>query len=602
MRFPPSFLERLRSQLTVSEVIGRRIAVKKHGREFHALCPFHNEKTPSFTINDEKNFFHCFGCAAHGDAIGFVMRYERLPYPEAVERLAREAGVPMPELTPEESVRAEKEKTQLTVLEAACRWFEEQLAKNSHAKQYVEKRGLTADTVQRFRVGYAPDERASLHHYLLAQNYPIPLQLEAGLIGRSEDGAVYDRFRGRVMFPIRTPRGDVIAFGGRLIVDAGDRPLPKYLNSPETPLFKKGEMLYNLNLSKHAIRERERAVVLEGYMDVVSVAQNGIDYAVATLGTAVTPEHLGLLWRLCKEPVLCLDGDAAGKRAMSRAAEVAMPLLKPGYSLRFAVLPKGEDPDSYVQKFGRASFEDILKNSQHLYQQVWDSLLEQYAPKLTLPEGRAALESACRQAAEKIGDASIKKHYADFFQSQLWEKVRKLPRVSAERSVQVTQLAALENPQAAKLDTLVARMLSLLIDFPPLLHKSAVEETLSHLDTKDGRMQNLRDALLASIGEHGIEDREALLVYLEARLPQYNVRTLSETALPGFTVLTVDAAWQLWNEAVASHRIEHLHLELAELQLQEVTEATHARMLELQDAIKKARSARNFAPMSSDAA
>lgn len=603
MRFPPSFLERLRSQLTVSEVIGRRITVKKHGREFHALCPFHNEKSPSFTINDDKNFYHCFGCGAHGDSIGFVMKYEHLPYPEAVERLAREAGVPMPEFTPEEKHRAEKEKIQLGICEAACRWFEEQLGKNSFARQYVDKRGLKPDAVKKFRIGYAPDERDALHRYMLSQQYSVAQQLEAGLIGRSEEGQVYDRFRGRVMFPIRTPRGDVIAFGGRLIIDDKNKSLPKYLNSPETPLFKKGEMLFNLDLAKRSIREGERAVVLEGYMDVVSVAQAGIDYAVATLGTAVTPEHLQLLWRLCKEPVLCLDGDAAGKRAMQRAAEVALPLLKPGYSLRFAVLPAGEDPDSYVQKFGQQSFEDVIKNAQNLYQQVWETLLAEYLPKLSLPEGRAAFEAACQQTANKIQDASVKKHYSDFFKSQLWEKLRKLPRKQNEqRSTHVTQLASLEDATSAKLDALVARMLRLLIDFPPLLHKSSVEETLSHLDTKDGKIRALRDTLLDSIHEHGLEDRAALIAHIEKTLKQFDIRAFIEEKFPIPTDLTMESAWQLWNEAVISHQIAHLKEELLELQQQELDEAGLARMLEIQESIKKAQTARTFAPMSTDAA
>jgi DNA primase len=595
MRFPPSFLERLRSQLTVSEVIGRRITIKKHGREFNALCPFHNEKSPSFTINDDKNFFHCFGCGAHGDSIGFVMKYERLPYPEAVERLAREAGIPMPELTQEEFQRAEKEKIQLSVCEAACRWFEEQLTKNSFAKQYIEKRGLTPDTVKKFRIGYAPDERDSLHRYLLAQQYSIAQQLEAGLIGRSEEGSVYDRFRGRVIFPIRTPRGDVIAFGGRLIVDDKNKSLPKYLNSPETPLFKKGEMLFNLDLAKRTIRDTERAVVCEGYMDVVAVAQAGVDYAVATLGTAVTPEHLGLLWRLCKEPVLCLDGDAAGKRAMQRAAEVALPLLKPGFSLRFAVLPTGEDPDSYVQKFGASSFEEVLKNAQNLYEQVWHSLFAEHAARLSLPEGRAALEAACQQAANKISDVSVKKHYSDFFKNQLWEKLRKLPRKSSEqRSAHVTQLASLDDATRAKLDALVARMLRLLIDFPSLLHKSSVEETLSHLDTKDAKILALRDALLTSIGEHGLEDRETLLRYLEIQLPGYDLRTFAVSKKPP---ASTEAAWQLWNDSAHFYQDEKEAIRIQAILEMEWNEADYVRLT----SIKRRQEARAI-PSESDAA
>lgn len=606
MRFPPSFLERLRTQLTLSEVIGRRIALKKHGREFQALCPFHNEKTPSFTVNDDKNFFHCFGCSAHGDAIGFIMRHDRLTYPEAVEHLAREAGIPLPELTREEAQRAEREKTQLGVLETACRWFEQRLNQHAPARQYAEKRGLNGDTVRRFRIGYAPEDRSALHQHLLKEGYPQAMQLEAGLIIQPDDGNVYDRFRGRLIFPIRSPRGDVVAFGGRLIAEAQGRPLAKYLNSPETTLFRKGEMLYNLDLAKRASRERERAVVLEGYMDVVSVAQAGVDYAVATLGTAVTPDHLKLLWQLCKEPVMCLDGDAAGKRAMARAAEIALPMLKPGCSLRFALLPKGEDPDSYVRKYGRASFEDVVGRAQPLYQTVWESLMAQYTPKLSLPEGRAALEAACKQLVGKIEDPTVRKHYDDFFKAQLWEKIRKAaPQGAAARSAQVERLASLDNPKTTQSNALVTRMLRLLMDFPSLLHKSAVEETLSHLDIKDQRLATLRDALLASLEQIGLEDRDALIAYLEIQLPQYNVRQFGNSGMLAGAALTVENAWQLWNEAVAAHQIAHLQAELATLQEsigQTIDEATHERMVELQQAIKKVQNTRTFAPMSTDAA
>jgi DNA primase len=597
MRFPPSFLERLRSQLIVSEVLGRRIQLKKHGREFQALCPFHNEKTPSFTINDDKNFYHCFGCGAHGDAISFVMKYDRMSYPEAVEHLAREAGIPLPVLTREEAQRAEREKIQLHVLEAACRWFEQQLAQNMAARQYVEKRGLLADTTKRFRIGYAPDERNALHQHLLKAGYPQALQLEAGLIGQSEEGHVYDRFRGRVMFPIRTPRGDIIAFGGRLIIDDKNKTLPKYLNSPETPLFKKGEMLFNLDLAKRAIRDRGLAVVMEGYMDVVSVTQSGVEYAVATLGTAVTPDHLKLLWRLCKEPVLCLDGDAAGKRAMTRAAEVALPLLAPGYSLRFAMLPKGEDPDSYVQKYGSANFEEILRKAQDLYHIVWENLFEQHAPKLALPEGRAALESACRQTVDKIQDASVKKHYADFFRSQVWEKVRKAPWANTERSLQVTQLAAIDNPQTSMLDALIARMLSLLIDYPALLHKSSVEETLPLLETKDRKISALRDVLLAAIPEHGLEEREHLIGYLDGQLPAENKLASITAKRLGSPVQSLEAAWQIWNDCAQFYQDEKEAIRLQAVLETEWNEADHAHLTDI-----KRRQANRAIPPESDVA
>ncbi|NBO19957.1 MAG: DNA primase, partial [Proteobacteria bacterium] len=312
----------------MSEVIGRRLPLKKHGREYQGLCPFHNEKSPSFTVNDDKGFFHCFGCGAHGDAIEFVRRFDRLSYPEAVEQLARDAGLPLPTPSEAEARKAEAEKTLYDVMEAACQWFEKQLQATggSVAMDYVRTRGLKPETLRTYRVGYAPEDRSALHAYLTKAGYAKSLQQSAGLIVVPEDGPAYDRFRGRLMFPIRNPSGKVIAFGGRLLGTSTNKALPKYLNSPETPIFKKGDVLFNLDLAKRPARENNMAVVMEGYMDVVSSAQGGVPYAVATLGTAVTPEHLRLLWQIAKEPVLCLDGDAAGMRAMMRAAEVALPL------------------------------------------------------------------------------------------------------------------------------------------------------------------------------------------------------------------------------------------------------------------------------------
>ncbi len=615
MKFPPSFIERLKSHFLLSDVIGRRIAIKKAGREYHALCPFHNEKSPSFTINDEKSFYHCFGCSAHGDVITFLMAYEKLTYPETIERLARDAGIELPAVSPMETQRAEREKTVLDVLDAACSWFEGQLGapQSGRAREYVQKRGLKPETVARFRIGYAPDERTALYQYLTKAGFPQSLQAEAGLIIQPEGGnAPYDRFRGRVMFPIRNPSGKVVAFGGRLIVEStGDRPLPKYLNSPETTVFKKGEMLYNLDLARRPARDGNMAVVMEGYMDVVSTAQSGVNYAVATLGTAVTPEHLRLLWQLCNEPVMCLDGDTAGKRAMIRAAEVALPLLKPGYSLRFAVLPKGEDPDTYIQKHGKASFEKILHSSRRLSQVLWDILASQPQHKLDLPEGKAALEAACQKTANAIGDETVKQHYISYFRKQMWGQQSFSPRPTrnqaqnnnnnpraiqaTERSPHVAQMVVQHH--SAALDTLVRRMLHLLMSFPPLLHKNHVEDTLSSLDIRNHSHDGLRNALLSSLHEQGLDEKEALVAYIQTQMPGFGLASLTGETLtmPYKQDLSIEDAWKLWNETVSIYRIEHMRLELDELNDrmgQHMDEANYQRWMELKQAIVQAEAAR----------
>ncbi len=623
MRFSPSLIERLRSHFLMSEVIGRRMPIKKHGREYHGLCPFHTEKSPSFTVNDEKGFFHCFGCAAHGDAIEFVRRFDHLSYPEAVENLAREAGIEIAKPTPAEQRKIEQEKTLYDVMEAACQWFEKQLLAPSGmiAKDYIERRGLREETVRQFRIGYSPEERTALHQHLLKVGFPQKMQVEAGLITVSDSGNVYDRFRGRVIFPIRNVSGKVVAFGGRLMASGeNNKNSPKYLNSPETPLFKKGELLFNLDQAKRSARDGNMIVVMEGYMDVVMSAQAGITYGVATLGTAVTPEHLRLLWQLAKEPILCLDGDAAGKRAMLRASEIALPLLKPSYSLRYAVLPQGEDPDSYVQKHGKVSFEKILLASRRLSQVLWDTLLPQY--KLELPEGRAALDDACQKLAEKITDTTVRQHYITHFRNQLRAQAAPLkyndkkqagktgvkPQTvntqAQTRSPHIEQLIAQHH--SAALESLIKRLLNILLQFPQLLHKSSVEEALSRLDIRTGNINALRNILLSAASHTDIDNRELFASYIKKQI-EYNdlsSEEFSETLkLPYKEALTDHDASLLWNETITVYEIAHLEYEFKELQeriSQSMNEDDYNRMIELQNAVQQARTRRSFAPAETD--
>jgi DNA primase len=600
----------------MSEVVGKRVSLKKHGREYQGLCPFHKEKTPSFTVNNEKNFFHCFGCGAHGDAIEFVRRFEKLSYAETIESLARDAGIPLPEVSPEQARKAEVEKTLYDVLEAATQWFERQLmgSAGTVARDYLEKRGLKSETIRTFRAGFAPDERTALNQYLLTAGFTQALQAEAGLIIVPETGPAYDRFRGRVMFPIRNANGRVVAFGGRLIAsNTHNKSLPKYLNSPETPVFRKGELLYNLDLAKKSARDGNVVVVMEGYMDVVSTAQAGVPYAVATLGTAVTPEHLRLLWQLAKEPVICLDGDEAGKRAMMRAAEVALPLLKPGYSLRFARLPLGEDPDSYIQKNGKTSFEKILLTSRRLSQVLWEDLSPQYNTEL--PEGRAELENILKNLAEKIPDTTVKQHYLSYFRRQLWSRPLKSPlpgktaapaRATAqERSPQVEHL--INRNHSVALEMLVQRLLTILLKFPQLLHKSHVEETLSRLDIQSNSLSALRNAMIAAITQSNIDHPEQFVAYLEQSFHGSLPIPTSGNGLklPYANTLTGDDAALLWSETVSAYEVAHLQFEIEEVQEslgQSMNEASLQRLTELQQALWKAQDNRQFARSEPDMA
>lgn len=418
MSFTPQFLDELRSRLTLTDYVGKRVKLQKKGREHTGLCPFHSEKTPSFTVNNDKAFFHCFGCGAHGSAIDWAMQMEGLSFPEAVERLASDAGMAVPQSTPEEQARAKRAKTLLDANEAACGWFEKQLyqADGRSALDYLRGRGLTEETIARFRLGFAPDKRDGLGQALQADGYEEAMLIEAGLIAKPDDGrAAYDRFRGRVIFPITDRRGRVIAFGGRIMADREG--VAKYLNSPETPLFHKGRTLYALALAREASANGAEVIVTEGYMDVIALHQAGFGGAVAPLGTAVTEDHIQALWRLAPEPVMCFDGDNAGQRAAQRAAERTLPLLKPGHSLRFSVLPGGEDPDSLLQAGGKAAMETVLAAAKPLVDVIW--MMESAGKPQDTPERRALIRKNLRDRADDVGDPSVRQSYWEEFDGRL---------------------------------------------------------------------------------------------------------------------------------------------------------------------------------------
>lgn len=545
MRFPPDFIERLRSHFLLSEVIGRRIAVRRHGREFQALCPFHSEKSPSFTISDEKGFYHCFGCGAHGDAIGFVMEFDKLRYPEAVERLAQDAGIAMPVMTQEAQQRYEKQRSLYDVMEAACTWFEAQLRSPSgrDALHYVTQRGMSRETVARHRLGFAPAARSALKQALSAQGIAEAEMVEAGLLIVPDDGASYDRFRGRLIFPIYDGRGKVIAFGGRILAAPPEgQSIAKYLNSPETPIFHKGATLYHLHRARGAAKDSGGMIVVEGYMDVIALSQAGIENAVAPLGTAVTEQHLRLLWQVTPEPVLCLDGDAAGKRAMSRAAALALPLLQPGNSLRFALLPRGEDPDSLVCRQGGDAFRQVIGRALPLSDVLWE-MCGMAQPGLS-PERKAAAEKRLGEWLAGIADATVRNHYRDWmreklrgFQSMNYRKA--VPGATAGKppfprghlappapvSMTLQASAALGGEDAALLRA-QAQCLKLLLRVPSLLAHGRVEEELAHLECSRAPHRALRDALLGACMAAAIADAGSLEHYCKEQGVEAAMRAL----------------------------------------------------------------------------
>lgn len=409
MRFTPQFLDDLRARLPVSEVVSKRVKLKKAGREWKGLSPFQQEKSPSFFVNDEKGFYHDFSSGKHGDIINFVMETDGCGFPEAVERLAQMAGVALPAATPDAAKHEQRRKTLYDVMDLAAKFFAETLVgrDGARARGYLADRGITPAVQLQFGMGFAPDNRFALKEYLGAAGIPVPDMIEAGLLIAGDDIPVpYDRFRDRVMFPIADARGRIIAFGGRAMKK--DAPA-KYLNSPETPLFHKGDNLYNLPMARKAAHDGAPLVVVEGYVDVIAMVGVGYPGAVAQLGTALTENQLQLLWRMADEPILCFDGDKAGQKAAWRAAELALPHLKPGKSLRFALLPEGQDPDDLARSGGRAAIEDVMGAAGTLSDLIWSR--EVAGGEFATPERRAALEARINELANGIRDEVVKKYY-----------------------------------------------------------------------------------------------------------------------------------------------------------------------------------------------
>jgi DNA primase len=426
MRYPPNFLDEIRARLSVSQVVGRKVSLKRAGREFKGLSPFKMEKTPSFTVNDQKGFYHCFATGEHGDIFGFVMKTDGLSFPEAVERLADEAGVPMPKLGPRDEAREDERERLYRIVEMSADFFQAALmtGAGAEARRYLEKRGLTRETIASFRLGYAPNDRAALRTHLANAGFKVEEMIASGmLIGGDDIPVAYDRFRHRVTFPITDLRGRVIAFGGRAL----DANAPaKYLNSPDTPLFHKGQILFNAHRARGPAHDKDRVVAVEGYMDVIALTEAGFGETVAPLGTALTEEQVKLLWRMADEPILCFDGDAAGRKAAFRAVETALPLLKPGFSVRFAFLPGGLDPDDLVRQSGPQAFADELTKTRALFDVLWER--EAQDQDLSTPEHRAAFEARLKGMVAKIGDANVRTHYESELRETLWALNRTVVR------------------------------------------------------------------------------------------------------------------------------------------------------------------------------
>ncbi len=528
MALTPQWLDELRARTTLSALIGRSIKVTKAGREYKACCPFHNEKTPSFTINDEKGFYHCFGCSAHGDAIRWMTDQRGLSFMDAVKELADSAGMEVPAADPRAAKQAEDRAGLHDVMAAAQDWFVQTLQgiEGAGARAYLEQRGLRSDIIREFGFGFAPDSRTKLREAL--KQFGDPMLVEAGLLIKVDDKEPYDRFRGRLMIPIRDARSRVIAFGGRILGEGE----PKYLNSPDTPLFDKGRTLYNLDKCSPASRSTGRVIVVEGYMDVIALAQAGFTDAVAPLGTALTEQQIEMLWRMTEKPLLCFDGDNAGQKAALRAADRALPLLKPGHSLQFVMMPQGQDPDDLLKSAGKQALNDLLESSEPLVERLWKS--EVAAGPLANPEDRAGLKQRLGGHMANIKDAEIRRHYADAFRERFDALFAGKPRANftprQQGRNQNRWQKPLERPLTSEArgigsqgsDLLMQGILANLLRNPKLI--SSHREALSEFVPRNTNHAKLLSTMIDATIFKETLDSEGLLTILERHL--YNVASV----------------------------------------------------------------------------
>jgi DNA primase len=554
----PQFLDEIRARTSLSALVGKTVKLQKAGREWKACCPFHKEKSPSFTLSDEKGFYHCFGCSAHGDAISWLTEARGLPFMDAVKELADAAGMEVPAADPKAQERAERAVGLYDVMEGAQAWFVEQLGsiEGGEARAYLLQRGMREATIRKFGFGFAPDSRGRLKAAL--SRFGNEKLVESGLLIAPEGGErePYDRFRGRLMIPIRDQRGRVIAFGGR-ILGSGE---PKYLNSPETPLFDKGRTLYNIDKAGPASRDSRRLIVVEGYMDVIALDQAGIGEAVAPLGTALTEGQLERMWRLVPSPLLCFDGDSAGQKAAVRAALRALPQAGPGRSLGFVTLPAGQDPDDLVRSEGRGALEKLLEKPEPLVDRLWGH--EAVAEPLNTPEQRAGLKRRLLDHVSSISDPDVR----DQYKSELLSRFSALTRPPApppwqsrppqrtglrgnprgfQRGNRFQQLPQPTSDSAravgkGSLSVETARsVLAGLLLHPELVAEHA--ESVAALDLHDHEAARLRDCLLEAAMSHGELDQQSLNTILAASGAAPFAEKLRQTRGLGFSFTRRDA-------------------------------------------------------------
>ena len=587
MSLPPGFIDELRDRSSIAQVVGRKVAwdarKSNPGKgDYWSPCPFHAEKTASFHVDDQKGFYYCFGCHAKGNVYSFIQETENVNFMEAVEILAREAGMPMPARDPRAQEKADHRTVLVDIMEQAVQFYRLQLRTNAaqSARDYLEKRGLPETILEQFQIGYADNSRNGLFQHLTGKGVSPDDIVDAGLAIKPDDGGnPFDRFRNRIMFPIRDARGRCTAFGGRAM-DANQP--AKYLNSPETPLFDKGRSLYNHQPAREAAGKEQSLIVAEGYMDVIALSQAGFKHAVAPLGTAITADQLQLMWRITPEPIIALDGDKAGLRAAMRLIDIALPLLEAGKSLRFCILPEGQDPDDLIKASGAKAMHALLDAAQPMVKLLWQRETE--GKVFDSPERRAALDASLRTALNTIQDRSIKTHYGQIikdFRFELFSQKRpqqtwgnknwrnKAPEKATE-GLKSSLLA-----QGAQGDVLLREAVILLA---AILHPQAAlanETTLEkcHINTHD--FKEIQNALLANLHED-LSDNKAsddLAKKMTDRLGYNPVERLSELkAIRSHPYLRIDADMTQLKRTLDEELTKHAAILGARREMQEAEE------------------------------
>lgn len=526
--FPKDFPDRLKSQILVSEIVGKKVKLKSRGKDFIGLCPFHNEKSPSFTVNDLKGFYHCFGCQAHGDIVSFTMHNEGLDFREAVIKLANDHNIEIPQVK-SDFRQNEQQQTALErnylILEKICEFFENNFkeAVGSKARQYAASRGLSSEIIKKFRLGYAPSSYDALHKYLLGKGFGENEIVKTGVIAKNDQQKLYDKFRNRLIFPIFDKKNRVIAFGGR-VLDSAD--FPKYLNSSETEFFKKNQTLYNYSYARKAIFDKKYAVITEGYMDVISVYANGIENVVAGLGTALSENHFKELFAITDKIVICLDGDSAGVRAAKRASEIALPLINSKKTICFTFLPGELDPDDFIKTYGVAEFEKNLLNATTLSQ----ALLEFALIDLDLnnktnlsAEDKAKIQMNLDAKIAIIKDTTLKKYFDQFFKESLYSLGRNFVKGKNSKNSKNDQNIAISSSFIKKnyakptnsAENIAKNIIALIVKFPLLAHYKDENFDIKEVNFLSADLTDFKDRILNLIEENEGFDEKNLLLALE---------------------------------------------------------------------------------------